>query len=78
MKKCLENDYFDYEIKKLPTKASLFQAFLHFKGCPCINHKISLWYDLYFEHFFGFSYPFHDASSYGSTFKRVYVNEDSI
>ena len=28
-------------LKKLPTRACLFNDFLHFKGCPYINHKIS-------------------------------------
>ena len=42
-------------LKMLPTRICLFYDFLHFKGCPYINHKISLRYDLYFEHFFGFS-----------------------
>ena len=43
-----------------------------------LKSKKSLPYDLYFDHFFGFSYPFYDACSYGSTFKRVLFNEDSI
>ena len=39
-------------LQKLPTRACLFHDFLHFKGCSFINHKISLQYDLYSEHFF--------------------------
>ena len=28
-------------LKKLPTRACMFYDLMHFKGCPCINHKIS-------------------------------------
>ena len=84
--KCLKNSFFDWKIKnfhkskvdglqKLSTRASLFQDCLHFKGWPYINHKISLQFEHYFENFFASSYPFYDACSYGSTFKRVLFNE---
>ena len=49
--------------------------FLHFKGCPYINHKISLRFEPYHDHFFDFSQSFYDASSYGSTFKKVIFND---
>ena len=45
---------------------------------PYINHKISLQFERYFVHFFASSYPFYDTCSYGSTFKRVFFNDDSI
>ena len=62
-------------LQKLHAWACLFYDFLRFKGWPYINHKISLSYDLYFDHFFGFSYPFHDANSYGSTIKIPSISD---
>ena len=52
LKECPKNGYFDKKIKnfhkskvdglnKLSTKDCLFNDFVHFKGCPYINHKIS-------------------------------------
>ena len=81
-----KNGFFDYKIKnfhkskvdglkKLPTRTCLFNDFLHFKGCPYINHKISLRFEPYHDHFFDFSQSFYDASSYGSTFKKVIFND---
>ena len=42
-------------LKKLSTRACLFNVFLHFKGCSFINHKISLQFERYHDHFFDFS-----------------------
>ena len=42
-------------LQKLSTRACLFYDFLHFKGWPYINHKISLQFEHYFEHFFASS-----------------------
>ena len=86
-KKCPKNGYFDQNIKnfhkikvdglkKLPTRTCLFNDFLHFKGCPYINHKISLRFEPYHDHFFDFSQSFYDASSYGSTFRIPSINDE--
>ena len=55
-----------------------FRILCIWRWWPYINHKISLLYDLYFDHFFGFSLPFYDAISYGSTFKIPCFNLDWI
>ena len=56
-------------------RACLFTDLLHFKGCPYINHKISLQFERYHDHFFDFSQSFYDASSYGSTYKIPSIND---
>ena len=69
--KCPKNGYFDYRIKnfhkskvdglqKLPTRACLFEDFLHFKGWPYINHKISIDFADKFMIFFGLLDLFYD------------------
>ena len=59
----------------MSTRATRFFDFLHFKGWPFINHKISLQFERYHDHFFDFSKSFYDASSYGSTFKIPSIND---
>ena len=47
-------------LQKLPTRACLFEDFLHFKGWPYINHKISIDFADKFMIFFGLLDLFYD------------------
>ena len=60
-------------LQKLPTRACLFHDFLHFKGCPYINHKISLRCNLYFEHFFGLVWEYFNLKSFFKEMDRIKI-----
>ena len=47
-------------LQKLPTRACLFEDFLHFKGWPYINRKISIDFANKFMIFFGLLDLFYD------------------
>ena len=72
-----KSKFFDTLLNDLQTVSKEYQkrlkkvGILRVKGCPYINHKISLRFEPYHDHFFDFSQSFYDASSYGGIFKKV-------